>query len=63
MLGIGVAEIVQVVFVTVLECKYILHVLHVKYVLLIKMLQVVLICSYMGVVTPDILYLPVKSQQ
>ena len=44
MLGFGVAEIVQVVYVIVLECKFILHVLHVRYVLAIKMLQVVFIC-------------------
>ena len=44
MLGVGVAEIAQVVCVIVLECKYILHMLHIRYVLVIKMLQVVLIC-------------------
>ena len=33
MLGVGVTEIVQVVFVIVLECKSVLHVLHVRYVL------------------------------
>ena len=44
MLGVGVAGIVQVVCVIVLECKYFLHVLHVRYVYVSKMLQVVLIC-------------------
>ena len=44
MLGVGVPEIVQVVYVIVLECKSILHVLHVRYMLLSKMLQVVLVC-------------------
>ena len=37
-LGVGVAEIVQVVHVIVLECKSVLHVLHVRYVLVSKML-------------------------
>ena len=44
MLGDGVAEIVQVVCVIVLECKSVLYVLHVRYVMVSKMLQVVLIC-------------------
>ena len=44
MLGVGVAEIVQVVCVIVLECKSILHVLHVRYVFLSKMLHVVSVC-------------------
>ena len=44
MLGVGVAYIVQVVCVIVLDHKYVLHVLHVRYVLVIKMLQVVSIC-------------------
>ena len=44
MLGVGVAEIVQVVYVIVLECKSVLHVLYVRSVLVSKMLQVVLIC-------------------
>ena len=44
MLGVGVAEIVQVVCAIVLDCKPVLHVLHVRYVLVIKMLQVVSIC-------------------
>ena len=44
MLGAGVADIVQVVWVIVLERKSVLHVLHVRYLLVIKMLQVVLIC-------------------
>ena len=44
MLGVGVAEIVQVVCVIALECKYVLHVLHVRCVLVSKMLQVVSIC-------------------
>ena len=44
MLGVGIAEILQVVCIIVLECKYALHVLHVRYVLVIKMFQVVLIC-------------------
>ena len=44
MFGVGVAEIVQVVCVIGLECKYVLHVLHVRYVLVIKMLQVVPMC-------------------
>ena len=62
MFGVGVAEIVQVLCVIVLECKSVLHVLHVRYVLVIKMLQVVSICQHMGVVTPVILYLPVQAQ-
>ena len=44
MLGVGVAEIVTVFCVILLECKYVLHVLHVRYVLVIKMMQVVLVC-------------------
>ena len=44
MLGFGVAEILQVVYVIVLECKFIMHVLHVRYVLVIKILQVVSTC-------------------
>ena len=44
MLGVGVADIVQVVRVIVLESKYVLHVVHVRYLLLIKMLQVVSVC-------------------
>ena len=48
MLGIDVAEIVQVVCVIVLECKSIFHLLHVRYVLVIKMLQVISICYQMG---------------
>ena len=44
MLGVGVPEIVQVVCIIVLGCKYVLHVLHVRYMLVIKMLQVVSIC-------------------
>ena len=36
MLGFGVAEIVQVVCVTLVECKSVLHVLHVRYVLVIS---------------------------
>ena len=44
MLGVGVAEIAQVVCVIVLERKSVLHVLHVRYVLVIKILWVVLIC-------------------
>ena len=45
MLGVGVAEIVQVVCVIGLKCKSVLHVLHVSYVLVIKRSQVVLICK------------------
>ena len=56
-LGVGVAEIVQVVCVIVLKCKSVLHVLHIRYVLLIKMLQVVLIFYHMVVVTQVILYI------
>ena len=41
MLGVVVSEIVQVVYVILLECKYFLHVLHVRYVLVIKMYHVV----------------------
>ena len=41
MLGVGVAEILQVVCVIVLECKSVLHVLNVRYELAIEMLQVV----------------------
>ena len=44
MLGVGVAEIMQVVCVIVLECKSVLHVLHVRYMLVSKTLQVVFIC-------------------
>ena len=44
MLGVGVAEIVQVVCIIVLDFKSILHVLHVRYVLVSKKLQVFLIC-------------------
>ena len=44
MFGVGVAEIVQVVCVVMLECKSDFHVLHVLYVLIIQMLQVVSIC-------------------
>ena len=44
MLGVGVADILQVAFFMVLECKSFLHVLHVRYLLAIKMLQVVSIC-------------------
>ena len=44
MLGVGVAEIVHVVYVIVLECKSILYVLNVRYMLTSKMLQVFLIC-------------------
>ena len=57
MLGVGVADIVQVVCVILLECKSVLHVLHVRYVLVIEMLQVFPMCWHMGVVTPAILYL------
>ena len=42
MVGAGVAEMFQVVFVIWLECKSGLHVLHVKYVFVLKLLQVVL---------------------
>ena len=35
MLGVGIANIVQVVCVIVLEYKYVLNVLHVRYVLVI----------------------------
>ena len=44
MLGVGVADIVQVVCSIVLECKSVLHVLHVRYVLVSKISQVVSIC-------------------
>ena len=44
MFGVGVAEIVQVICVIVLECKSVLHVLHVRYALLSKMLHVVSVC-------------------
>ena len=44
MLRVGVTEIVQLVFVTLLECKSVLHVLHVRYLLLINMFQVVYMC-------------------
>ena len=44
MVGVGVAEIFQVVCVIVLEYKYFFHVLHVRYVLVSKMLQLVPIC-------------------
>ena len=44
MFGVSVAEILQVVCVIVLECKYVSHVLHVWYVFVSKMLQVVSIC-------------------
>ena len=44
MLCVGVAEIVQVVCVIVLESKYVLRVLHVTYVLVSKIFQVVSIC-------------------
>ena len=44
MLGVGAAEIAQVVCVIVLERKSVFHVLHVRYVLVIKILWVVLIC-------------------
>ena len=57
MVGVGVADIVQVVCVIELECKSVLHVLHVKYVLVIKILQLVYMCLHMGVVTPAILCL------
>ena len=62
MLGVGVAEIVQVVCVIVLERKSVLHVLHVRYVLASKILQLVSICYHMGVVRPVIMYLPSQSQ-
>ena len=44
MLGVGVADIVQVVCVILLECKSVFHVLHVRYVLVSKLSQVVPIC-------------------
>ena len=44
MLGVEVAEIVQVVYVIVLERKYVFHVLHGRCVLDIKILQAVSIC-------------------
>ena len=44
MIGVGVADIEQVVCVIVLECKSVLYVLHFRYVLVSKMLQVVSIC-------------------
>ena len=44
MLGVGVADIVQVVCVIVLECKSVFRMLHFRYVFVIKMLQVVFIC-------------------
>ena len=62
MLGVGVADIVQVVCVIVSERKSVLHVLHVRYVLVIKTVQVVSMCYHMGVVTPAILYLPAQDQ-
>ena len=43
-LGVGVEEIVQVIYFSSLECKYVLHVLNGRYVLVIKMLQVILMC-------------------
>ena len=43
-LGVGITEILQVVCVIVLDCKYVFHVLHVRYVLVIEMLQVVSMC-------------------
>ena len=57
MLGVGTADILQVVCVILLEYKSVVHVLHVRYVLVIKILQVVLMRSHMGVVTPAILYI------
>ena len=57
MLGDGVAEIMQLVCVIMLYCKSVLNVLHVRYVLVSKMLQVVMISSHMGVVTPVILFM------
>ena len=62
MLGVGIAETVQVVCVIVLECKSVLHEFHVRYVLEIKMLQVVSMCYHMGVVIPAIPYLPAQAQ-
>ena len=62
MLGVGVAEIVQVLCVIGLECKSVLNILHVSYVLVIKMFQVVLMCYHMGVATTIILYLPAQAQ-
>ena len=44
MLCFGVADIVQVVFVLVLECKSVLHALNVRCVLVLKMLQVFSMC-------------------
>ena len=44
MLGVDVAEIVQVVCAIFLECKSVLHVLHVRYMFVIKMLLVVSMC-------------------
>ena len=44
MLGVVIAEIVQVVCDVMLECKYVFHVLHVRYVSLIKIFQVFLMC-------------------
>ena len=38
------------------------HALHASYVLVSKILQVVLICQHMGVLTPVILYLPAQAQ-
>ena len=62
MLGVGIADIVQVVCVIVLECKYVFHALHVRYVLVIQILHMVPVCYHMGVVTPAILYLPAQAQ-
>ena len=62
MLGVVVVEIVQMLCVIVLECKFNFHALHASYVLVSKILQVVLICQHMGVLTPVILYLPAQDQ-
>ena len=44
MVGVGAAEIVQVVSVIVLDCKSVLHVLNISYVLVSKILRLVSIC-------------------
>ena len=46
-LGVGVAEIVQVVCVIVLECESVFHLLHVSYISVIKLSRVGMMCSSM----------------